>query len=57
VDGTLREQLTFTDEIESVSGFPTNRLNLAYSGEDSRLATRNSLALADVEPILRERGY
>jgi hypothetical protein len=57
VDGTLREQLTFTYEVESVSGFPTNRLNIAYSGEDSRLANRSSLALADVKPILKEWGY
>ena len=57
VDGTLREQVTFTYEVESVSGFPTNRLNIAYSGQDSRLATRSSLALGDVKPILREWGY
>ena|SRR5438552_17971828 len=40
VDGTFHEQLTFTYEVESVSGFPTNRLNITYSGEDSRLASR-----------------
>jgi hypothetical protein len=57
VDGTLREQLTLTYEVESVSGFPTNRLNITYSGDDSRLATGSSLSLADVKPILREWGY
>jgi hypothetical protein len=57
VDGTFHEQLTFTYEIESVSGFPTNRLNITYSGEDVRLANKASLALADVRPILKEWGY
>jgi hypothetical protein len=57
VDGALREQLTFTYEVESVSGFPTNRLNISYSGEDSRLANRSNLALAEVMPVLRESGY
>ena len=57
VDGTLHEQVTFTYEVESVTGFPTNRLNIAYSGEDSRLANRSNLALADVKPILKGWGY
>jgi hypothetical protein len=57
VDGTFHEQLCFTYEVESVSGYPMNRLNITYSGEDSRLASRNSLALADVRAILREWGY
>jgi hypothetical protein len=57
VDGTFHEQLTFTYEIESVSGYPTNRLNITYSGEDARLANKTSLALADVRAILKEWGY
>ena len=57
VNGTFHEQLTFTYDIESVSGYPTNRLNLTYSGEDSRLRNRNSLALVDVKQVLREWGY
>jgi len=57
VDGTLHEQLTLTYEVESVSGFPTSRLNITYHGEDPRLAGRSSLSLADVKPILREWGY
>lgn len=57
MDGTFHEQFTFTYEIESVSGFPVNHLNITYSGEDSRLANRHSLALADVKPFLREWGY
>jgi len=57
VDGTLKEQLCFTYEVESVSGYPRNRLNITYYGEDSRLADRNNLVLADVRPILKEWGY
>jgi len=57
VNGTFHEQLCLTYDVESVSGYPLNRLDIEYSGEDSRLANRHSLALADVKPILREWGY
>lgn len=57
VDGTFHEQICLTYEIESVSGFPLNRLNVTYSGEDTRLAGRQSLTLADVRPILKQWGY
>jgi hypothetical protein len=57
VDGTFHEQICLTYEVERVSGYPLNRLNIAYSGEDSRLANRRNLALADLKPILREWGF
>src|SRR5262249_39256305 len=57
VDAMFHEQLTLTYEIESVSGYPTNRLDITYSGEDSRLIHKTSLALADIRPVLKEWRY
>ena len=57
VDGTFPEQICLTYETESISGHPTTRLNVAYLGEDRRLAGRANLALADIKPILKEWGY
>jgi len=57
VDGTFKEQVCLTYEIEEISGFPRNRLNITYAGEDPRLAGREDLSLAEVKPILKEWGY
>jgi hypothetical protein len=57
VDGTFREEVTLTYEKEHGSGFPLNRLNVSYAGEDPRLAGRLDLSLSDVKPILKNWGY
>lgn len=57
VDGTFPEHICLNYEVEPISGFPTNQLNITYLGEDSRLVSRPSLSLADVRPILKEWGY
>ena len=35
VDGTFYESIVLTYEIEQISGYPTNRLNVTYLGKDS----------------------
>jgi hypothetical protein len=57
VDGTFKEQISLTYEIEKVSGYPLNRLDVTYNGEDPRLAWPRQLSLGDVKPILKEWGY
>jgi len=57
VDGTFNERICLTYEIENVSGYPSNRLNITYSGEDRRLADRDDLTLLVVRPIFHEWGY
>jgi len=57
VDGTFYEEITLTYEIESISGFPPNQLDVVYSGEDPRLEFPKKLTLAIVKPILKEWGY
>jgi len=57
VDGTFHEAVVLDFEREHVSGFPLNRLNVSYRGEDPRFAGRLDLALDDVKPILKEWGY
>ena len=54
VDGTFKEHITITYETEHVSGYPPNRVNVTYSGDDPRLASRRNLTLTDVEPFLHE---
>lgn len=57
VDGTFKEQICLTYEIQKDSGFPLNRLNVTYNGPDTRLTNRPSLTLADVKPMLKQWGY
>jgi hypothetical protein len=57
VDGTSYEEITLTYEIESISGYPTNQLNISYNGEDPRLEFPKKLTLPLVRPILTEWGY
>ena len=57
VDGTFREHISLTYDIELISGFPTNQLAITYSGEDQRLAHRQKLTWQDVQPILKEWKY
>ena len=56
-DGTFNESITLTYEVENISGYPTNRLNITYFGEDKRLANHESLSLEYIKPILKEWGY
>jgi hypothetical protein len=57
VDGTFYEHITLTYEIEAISGFPINQINVTYSGEDPRLEFPKKPTLATVRPILKEWGY
>lgn len=57
VDGTHPEKIILTYELQPISGHPLNRLNIAYSGQDPRLADKSDLTLQTVVPILREWGY
>lgn len=57
VDGTLKEEICLTYEIANLSGSPLNRLNVVYSGEDTRLVGRSALSLDDIRPILKEWGF
>lgn len=57
VDGTHFEQIVVTYELQPISGYPINQLNIEYSGQDPRLASKENLALREVVPILREWDY
>jgi hypothetical protein len=57
IDGVFYESIVLTYDIETVSGCPTNQLNISYWGEDPRLSRQSNLALEDVKPILEEWGY
>jgi hypothetical protein len=61
VDGILDEQIILTYEIERVSHYRLNRLNISYWGEDKQLVIlsgrRDGLTLEDVKPVLKEWGY
>jgi hypothetical protein len=54
VDGTFREEIVVTYEIQHVSGVPLNAINVSYRGDNPRLANRFDLKLADVAPILEQ---
>jgi len=56
-DGTFNEHVTLTYEVEPVSGFSTNQLNITYDGEDPRLAFPRKLMLSDIKPVLKQWGY
>ena len=57
VDGTFYEDICLTYDIQKVSGYPTNKLNITYSGEDPRLTNREDLSLSDIRPVLKEWNY
>ena len=57
VDGTFYESISLTYDIEKVSGYPINRLNISYWGEDPRLVDHRDLTLKEAQPILKEWGY
>lgn len=57
VDGTFNEQVTLTYEVEKDSGFPLNRLNVTYNGEDPRFAQRSDITLTEITPLLKQWGY
>jgi hypothetical protein len=57
VDGTFYEQITLTYEVEHVSGYPLNRLNITYHREEPRLSNLRGLTLNEIKPILKEWGY
>lgn len=49
-DGVFHEQIALTFDIERVSGYPVDKLNIEYWGETNRY----NLTLADVKPVLAE---
>lgn len=56
-DGIFNEAVVLTYETQRISGHLLNQLNVAYLGEDHRLAGRSDLTLGAVKPILKEWGY
>lgn len=56
-DGLFNERIVLTYDIEEISGYPTNILNISYAGEDSRLMSNRGLTLDDILPILEEWKY
>lgn len=56
-DGTFNESITLIYDLENISGYPINRLNIDYWGEDKRLENREDLTLNYIKPILKEWGY
>jgi hypothetical protein len=56
-DGVVHEAISLTYDIATVSGYPLNRLNITYYGEDPRLAHDDALTLKKIKPILQEWGY
>jgi hypothetical protein len=56
-DGTFHESITITFERVPVSGFPRNRVNVLYAGNDPALSRTVELTLADVHPYLKKWGY
>jgi hypothetical protein len=56
-DGIFNESVTLTYEIQGISGYPLNHLNVMYLGENRRLIGRENLTLSDVSSILKEWGY
>lgn len=56
-DGTFYEAITLLYEVERMSGYPTDRLNVIYRGEDPRLSNQPRLTLDQVRPVLKEWGY
>src|ERR1039458_704208 len=54
VDGTSHEEICITYEIEKISGYPLNQINVSYNGDDPRLKNRENLTLSDVSPIIKE---
>ncbi|MDQ6767207.1 MAG: hypothetical protein M3Z41_05315 [Candidatus Eremiobacteraeota bacterium] len=56
-NGTFNEAISLTYEIANVAGVPPNQLNIAYYGQDPRLARVRTLTLKIIKPIVREWGY
>lgn len=57
VDGTFFEQICLTYDLQRVSGYKLDQLNVSYDGQDQRLAWPKELTLQTVLPILKEWGY
>ena len=53
-DGTFNEQITITYETAPVSGFPMNKINVSYDGNDPVLSSKPNLTLKDVSPTLKK---
>ena len=56
-DGPFNEAVVLTYEIESVSGYPLDRVNVTYRGENTRFSERDHLTLAEIGPLLKQWGY
>jgi hypothetical protein len=57
VDGTFKEEIVLTYEIEHISGVPLNQLHIAYQGDDRRLSWPHVLTLTEARSILKAWGY
>jgi len=53
-DGTFNEQITITYETAPVSGFPMNKINVTYDGNNPVLSSKPNLTLKDVLPTLKK---
>jgi len=56
-DGTFNESITITFERVPVTGFPMNRVNVLYAGNDPTLLRIDELTLQDIQPWLNKWGY
>jgi hypothetical protein len=56
-DGNFNERIVLTYDKERISGYPTNVLNISYTGEDTRLSLNRDLTLEEILPILKEWKY
>ena len=57
VDGTFKETIVLTYEIEHISGSPLNQLYISYHGDDSRLSWPHVLTLSETRSVLKLWGY
>jgi hypothetical protein len=57
VDGEFSEQITITFDRVRISGFPTNRVSVTYSGDEPTLSGVRELTLQDAEQWLKKWGY
>jgi hypothetical protein len=54
VDGTFQENIVIEYQTERVNGVPLNQIVIDYHGDDTRLADRDHLTIANIKPILEE---
>jgi hypothetical protein len=57
VDGTFKEEIVLTYEIEHLSGVPLNQLHISYQGGNHLLSWPHVLTLPEARSTLKEWGY